>query len=163
MRMNVKRPIRRGKVGLATLSPTMGDVISRIPWTRFSTTACGRVGMSFGRLMARRIAMRSTTATTQLVTMLLVTGSGPILNSAVAAVSTPLPSAANAGTPVERDARRKASLVTRDMVRADGWKGFKRVVVGKGPSLRQQPKSNKLCRPSLAGSFQVLSAVHVLD
>src|SRR5580658_9285215 len=137
--MKVNRAIRSGKVGLATLGPTIGAVRSSIHWTRFSTTAWERLGMSFGRRIARRIATISTKATNQLVTMLLVTGSGPMLNSAWAWVSRPEPSAANAGSPFER-ARIATSLVTRDMVRSEGWKLLKRLVVGNGPSLRQQPK-----------------------
>ena len=48
-----------------------------MPSTKVSTMACPREGTSFGFLMARRIAMMRTAATTQLVTMLLVTGNGP--------------------------------------------------------------------------------------
>jgi hypothetical protein len=91
------------------------------------------------------------------VTMLLVTGSAPILNSAVAAVSTPPPSAANAGTPVERSAKRNARWVALGKIRTDVWKYLKRVVVRNRPSLRQQLKSKKLCRRAP----HALSACHV--
>src|SRR5580658_7789997 len=108
-----------------------------MPWTRDSTMAWPRPGISFGRPTARRTAMTSTRATNQLVTMLLVTGRGPILNRAWADVSTP---AANAGTPFVRDAKTIANLVTRDMFRCDGWNALKRLVVGNGPPFGQQPK-----------------------
>src|SRR5258708_35850714 len=113
--MKVKSAISSGNVGFATLDPTIGDVRSRMPWTRFSTIAWPREGTSWGRLMARRMAMISTSATTQLVTMLLVTGSGPTWNNASAAVDTPAASLAKTEGTEARARRKGARFVTRNM------------------------------------------------
>ena len=87
--MKVKRAISSGKVGLDRGRPDDGADEVVDAGDRYSTMACPREGISFGRPTASRMAMISTMATIQLVTMLLVTGSGPILNSGEAIVSTP--------------------------------------------------------------------------
>src|ERR1035437_3309597 len=121
MRMKVKRAMSSGKAGLATLLPTMGEIRSKMPSTMLSTMACEREGMSLGVLVARRMAMISTSATTQLVTMLLVTGMGPMRNSASAEADTP-PSLAKAGRLVAKTEKIRASFLTRDMNALEGGK-----------------------------------------
>src|SRR4051812_31130128 len=59
--------------------------------------------------------MMSTAATTQLVTILLVIGSGPTWNNASADEAIPCASAANAGKPGAKSARRRGSLRPRNM------------------------------------------------
>ena len=71
--------------------------------------------------MASRMRTTSAKATTQLVTMLLVTGNGPTENSGAAAAETPCASAASAGTLAAESVRSVASLVTRDMRARCRW------------------------------------------
>src|SRR5471032_745192 len=130
-----------------------------MPETRDSTMACPRVGTSFGRLMAMRIAMSRMRATIQLVTMLFVTGRGPSLNRACAAGSTP---AAKAGTAVVSAANIRANLVTRNMDQAGRWEAWKGLVVGNRPSVGQQPKPKKGVTFPPGPGFQALEAFRVL-
>ena len=100
----MKNPRMRGKTHPSAL-PTIGEAtMSRIPSMMLSMTAWPAAGTSFGLPTARRIRMTKPIATSQLITMLFVTGNGPTWNRESAMGETPAPSAAKAGAPEARAA-----------------------------------------------------------
>jgi hypothetical protein len=75
--MKTKKLMSSGKTLSIMCEPTIGSKVSRRPITTVSTTVWPRVGMSFGRPAAQRMAKMSTSEKNHVVTIEFVTDSPP--------------------------------------------------------------------------------------